>query len=216
MKDKLKVAFTREFLPIDSGFYDGADLIILERKAFLSLNYKRELGGEDETILTISKFSKGLSAPCFIALKTNNYGQIKRSVAVFERGKLLSISDANLPQESETSSFGYKVVKTALGKIGVAVSKDILSPDCLKALTLCESELIVNLYADVYDFSMQALVPSLSYVYGVPIISCGAHGVIGVTGQGRTEFVCEKNRAVFTTSTKRMAKEVPIRTFSNV
>ncbi len=215
MKDKIKVSFSREFLPPKSGFYDGADLIVMERKAFSSVNYKRELGGVDETILTISGFSKNFTAPCLIALKTDNYGQIKRSVAVFERGKLLSISDANLPQDKETSSLGYKVVKTSLGKIGVAVSRDLKNPDCLKALTLCESELIVNLYADVYDFNMQALVPSLSYIYGVPIISCGAHGVICATGQGRTDFSSEKECAVFTLSTKRIAKEIPFRTYSN-
>lgn len=215
MKDKIKVAYSKEFIPFGEKTFSEADLVILGRRTYEKLSYKEELDGTSSNLADMRKFSKNISAPCFIAVKSDDYGRIKRSVAVFENGKLLAVCDANLVEKNEASSFGYKVVKTSVGKIGVAVSKDILNPDCLKSLSLCESELIVNLYVDIYDYDMTRLIPSLGYLYGLPIISCGAHGAVAADGTGKTCFCSLREKDDFTLFVKRKVKDVTVKTISN-
>lgn len=215
MKDKIRVSFSRSYTPPESGFYEKSDLVLLERKAFSDINYKRELSGVDEKILKMSAFSKKLNAPCFIALKSDDYGQVKKSIAVFEKGNLLAILDANSCCNGESATFGFRVLKTSVGRIGVLVSRDIKNVEAVKSLCMCESQLIVNLYADVYDFGMQSLVSSICYLYGVPIISCGVHGVIACTANGKIDFFSENDNANFLLSLKRSFKEVTLKTTQN-
>lgn len=215
MKDKIKVAYSKKLGDITEEAFLTADLAILGRKCYDKLSYKEELEGKGLNFSSMCDFSRKISAPCFIAVKTDDYGRIKRSVAVFERGKLLAVCDANLVEKGESSSFGYKVVKTSIGKIGVAVSKDLLNTDCLKSLSLCESEVIVNLYVDIYDYDMKNLVPSIGYLYGLSVISCGAHGVVASDGTGKTCFSSSKDSGVFTLINKRKVKDITIKTISN-
>lgn len=215
MKDKIKVYYSRFFTAQNAESFDERDLVIFGRKAFPELNYRKELKGGGDIISKMKSFSLKTSAPCLFTLKTDDYGRIRRSVFVYEKGKLSAISDANFPKIGEASSIGYKVVKTAIGKIGVCVSDDLKNPDCIKALSLCESQIIVNLYADIYDFNMQSLVPSLAYVYGVPIISCGAHGVIFANAKGKTEYCKNLDEDAFFCSVKREVKEVTVKTYRN-
>lgn len=215
MKEKIKVYYSRFFTTRSTEVFKNCDLVIFGRKAFPELNYRKELKGGGDIISKMKSFSLKTSAPCLFTLKTDDYGRIKRSVFVYEKGKLSAISDANLPKIGESSSLGYKVVKTSIGKIGVCVSDDLKNPDCIKALSLCESQIIVNLYADIYDFNMQSLVPSLAYVYGVPIISCGAHGVISASAKGKTEYCENLEDDDFFCSIKREVKEVSVKTYRN-
>ena len=213
MKDKINVCFC-DSLNLDCTNFD-ADLILIERRN-KTLNFKRELSGQDQNLLTLSNFSKKFASPIFVAVKTDNYGQQKRSVAVFERGKLLAICDANFPTEKESLSFGYKVIKTTLGKIGVLVSKDIICPDAIKSLVMCESELILNLFLDIYDFNVKSLIPSISYMYATPIISTGTHGVLACESRGRIGFFSENAQSTFQLYTKRNLKIATIKTCANI
>lgn len=213
MKDRIKVAFSKSSAVCDKVFSD-CDIAILGRKTFEKLTYKDELYNGGNSFSEMKKFSASVNAPCFIAVKTDDYGRIKRSVFVLEKGKLLAVCDANFGEEAEASSFGYKVVKTSAGKIGVVVSKDLLNLDCLRSLVLCESQLIINLYVDIYDYDMRCLVPSLGYLYGLPVISCGAHGLIASDGTGKTCFCSVDDKDSFSLTTKRTIKEITVKTLS--
>lgn len=215
MKEKIKVAYTEKYDYANERLFSEADLALLGGKSFPTINFKRELNGTDDSVVKILAISKRIKVPLVVALKTDNYGSVRRSVAIFEKGRLLSLSDANCANQGESPSIGYKVTKTSLCKIGVAVSKDVKNLDCIKALTLCESDVIINLYVDLYDFGMQTLVPTISYLFGVPLISCGAHGVIATTASGKIDFSTETGVASFTLNAKKSVKEVTVKTFSN-
>ncbi len=216
MKDKLKIVFAKSYDPSYESALHGCDVILFDRKAFPTVKIKRELSGQEENLIKMRALSKKFTAPMLVALKTESFGGFHRSIAVFEKGKLLSLSDANLPDGGDKGSVGYKVTKTSVGKIGVAVSKDIKNPDCIKALTACESQIIVNLYVDLSDFKMPELIQSLSYLYGVPIISCGTHGVVASSSGGKLNFAAKLDFAEFFLDTKRTVKEKTYKTFSNI
>lgn len=215
MKDKITICYLDDYLEPSDDFFNSTDLVIFGKNAFSELNYKRELKGIGETFYKMKDFSVKISVPCLFSLKTDDFGKIKKSAMVFERGKLLSVCEANLTKEKESPSFGYKVIKTSIGKLGVAVSDDIKNPDCLKALCLCGGEIILNLYAEIFDFNMQSLISSLAYLYGVPVISCGAHGVVAVTSKGKIEYYGNREKDRFCLQTKRFMREVVIKTYSN-
>lgn len=216
MKDKLKIVFAKSYDPSYDDELKTCDIILFGRKAFPPIKIKRELSGQDENLVKIRALSKKLGATMLVALKTESFGSFRRSIAVLEKGKLLSLSDANLPDGGEKGTIGYKVTKTSVCKIGVAVSKDIKNPDCIKALTACESQIIVNLYVDLCDFKMPELIRSLSYLYGVPIISCGTHGVVASSSGGKLNFAAKLDFAEFFLDTKRTVKEITYKTFSNI
>lgn len=213
MKEKLTIGYLSNYQESESQVFDNADLILIGRRSFDTINFKRELNGTEDIFHKIGNISKKYNAPCFVAIKTDNYGLIKRSVGIFEKGKLLGICDATMPYKGESPSFGYKICKTSIGKIGVAVAKDIKNLDCLKALYLCESDLIINLYADIYDFNMQTLIPSLSYLYGIPIISMGSHGVVASSAGGKIVYASEDKKGKFALSTRRTISQVLVKTY---
>lgn len=216
MKDKLTIVFLPDADGSDGKFSSGADIVLFGSRAFGILNYKEELKGNGGVIAKMIAISKSVAATCFFAVKTDNYGQIKKSVAVFSHGKLLSVCDACLSSADEAPSFGVKTIKSAVGKMGVLVGRDLICPDLLKSLVICESELIIALYADIYDFSIQNLVPSLSYVYGTPIILAGANGIIAATASGKTEFFGKPQKSKFTLTVKRRIKSFSGKSFFRV
>ncbi len=217
MKDRLVVGYSLENPFEMADYFKDADIVLVGSKAFKTISFKREIEGKDTLLLDIGKFSKAVKAPVFAAFKTDNYGLLRRSVGAYENGRLLSISDATRTFEScEAPSFGYKVLKTSAGKIGVAVSKDVGDLDCLKALVLCESELIINLYADFYDFSLEKLTPTIGYLTGVPVLSLSQSSCVAATGTGNV--VCNSSEAFykFVLPTKRRIFTVTKKTFGNI
>lgn len=216
MKEKIKVFYSEKAIDYDDVILRCADLVVLGSQSFETLDFKNEVNGQGGVFDKMKTFSKKVRRPVFIAIKTNDYGKIRRSVVALEDGKLLTIADCNGASLDNFGGFGYKICHTSLGKLGIIVANDIKNTEALKALLLCESRLIINLYVDVYDFNVQNLVASLGYLFGTPIISCGGHGVVATNGVGKIDFSSNKDRAEFCLSTKRSLKTVNVKTPFNI
>ena len=216
MKDALKIGYFCTGEQLDSLTHLNADLILVSSKVFPPIFYKRELSGADENVYRMGKFARKFNCPVIIAVKSDNFGITRRSAAVFQGGTLLAVVDAVTPfDKSEAPSFGYSVIKTAIGKIGIALSKDIADTDCLKALTLCKSELIIDPYADIYDFSLSNLVPTVSYITGLACVALGDGKCVSASSSGKIIYCSKKESGVFILPTKRVMRQKIINTYSN-
>ena len=216
MKEALKIGYFCKVGESVDPTYLNADLILVSSKAFPQLCYKKELSGGDDNIYRMGRFAKRFSAPVIIAVKSENFGSIRRSCVVSQDGKLLSVIDAVSPfDKTEAPSFGYSVLKTTVGKIGFALSKDVAEPDCLKALTLCQSELIINPYADIYDFSLTNLIPTISYITGLSCVALANDRCVSASPRGKLIYASKKESGVFLLPTKKIMRQKIIHTYSN-
>ena len=216
MKEALKVAYFCSAQKADDPAYLNADLILVSSKVFPPLCYKRELSGSEENIYRMSRLALKFSAPVIVAVKSENFGAVRRSAVVFQDGKLIAVVDAVTPfDKTEAPSFGYSVIKTKIGKLGIALSKDVADTDCLKALTLCQSELIINPYADIYDFSLLNLMPTISYMTGLPTVALGDGALVSCASSGKLIYSSKEDSGAFVLPTKRVMRQKVINTFSN-
>lgn len=134
------------------------------------INFRREIEGKEKNLVFWGKKSLALGGITLVGGICDNCGFNKKSVFVFEGGRLTSICDMNRYEEKYSTASGYKIIEYENKKIGILVDLDLYSPDAVKALTLCGVGAIINLYE---DFSAKkALIASefYSYVYGVDFI----------------------------------------------
>ncbi len=215
MKDIIKIAYSLTLPPEGDKLLKGADLVLIGRKAFPTLNYRRELSGQDTVLREMARLSKALAAPTAFEVLTDNYGQKRRSVALFEGGKLLSIADAQRPfDKGESPSSGVKIIRLKSLKVGIAVSHDVKNVEVLKALSICESDVIINLYADIYDYSMANLVSAVGYLFGTATVSLTPSKCLAAAPGGATVFGGDGERGVFDLPIKKRFKEEIIKTFT--
>ena len=134
------------------------------------INFKREIEGTGHDLVELSKYSALLGGITLAGGISDNCGIKRKSIFVFEKGRLNCICDMNRFEEKFSTSCGYKIISYENKKIGVLVDKDLYSPDAVKALILCGVGLIINLYE---GFSAKkAVIASefYSYVYGVDFV----------------------------------------------
>ena len=134
------------------------------------INFKREIEGKERDLVDLGKNSLLLGGITLVGSISDNCGVKRKSIFVFEKGRLNCICDMNRFEEKFSTASGYKIISYENKKIGILVDKDLYSPDAVKALTLCGVGLIINLYE---GFSAKKAVVSsefYSYVYGVDFV----------------------------------------------
>ena len=134
------------------------------------INFKREIEGKGHDLVDLGKYSALLGGVTLAGGISDNCGLKRKSIFVFERGRLNCICDMNRYEEKFSTANGYKIISYDNKKIGILVDKDLYSPDAVKALVLCGVGLIINLYE---GFSAKkAVIASefYSYVYGVDFL----------------------------------------------
>ena len=172
--------------------YQTSNLAIFGFNGIPNVNYKSELSGKTNVLHDFASISKKTQKVIISGAITDNYGIIKKSCAVADKGKLLGISDMclNFNKSEYSLGCGYKVYYTSAGKLGVIVGSDLLDSDGIKAMALCEADLIVN----VSDFNSKEqdhfLLRAYSYLFGVPIISVTSNCVMASTINGE---ICAKS-----------------------
>ena len=188
MSKKIRLAFIRcdrNLLAATEKFADADAIAIYTGEKYL-VSVKDELSGRSEKLLWLGKATRCVKGLSFVSLLTDNFGFLRRSVAVFSKGRLVCLADETAPREKKYSAaYGYKTAISGEIKFGVAVGKDLIENDCLKCLSLSESDAIINLSADFYDYSVENLVSALSYIHGIPIISVNAERTVVADG-GKT------------------------------
>ena len=204
MPENIKVAFIKTDYIKASHIerYASADILIVSAKDISFVSIKDELSGKSERLFTLGKLTKDVKGLCFVGLKTDNFGCMHKSVAVFYKGRLIKLADANNSDDKSFSpSCGYKTVTYGGLKIGVAVGKDLIDTSCLNCFSLCDCDVIINLSGDFYDFSTENLVSTLSYLYGVTVISVNSDKSAAATG----------GRVIFSTAENNMEKDIAIK-----
>ena len=134
------------------------------------INFRKEIEGKGKDLVNLGKHSALLGGITLVGGISDNCGLRKKSIFVFENGRLNCICDMNRYEDKYSTSYGYKIISYQNKKIGLLVDKDLYSPDAVKALILCGVGLIINLYE---GFSAKkAIIASefYSYVYGVDFI----------------------------------------------
>ena len=172
--------------------YQSSNLLIFGFNGIANVNYKSELSGKTNVLHDFATISRQSQKVLISGAITDNYGIIKKSCAVADKGKLLGISDMCLSLNNNNYCLGggYKVYHTSAGKIGVIVGSDLLDGDGIKAMSLCEADLIVNV-SDLYSKEQDHfLLRAYSFLYGVPIISVTANCVMASDINGE---VCAKS-----------------------
>ena len=177
---------------IPSKNYERSSIVIFGFNGISSINYKSELSGKTSVLQEFASLSRSSQKVFISGAITDNYGIIRKSCAVADKGKLLGIRDMclNFNRPEISCGGGYKVYYTSVGKIGVLVGSDLLDSDGVKAMALCEADVIVN----VCDFFSKEqdhfLLRAYSYLYGVPIISVTANCVMASDVNGE---ICSKS-----------------------
>lgn len=174
-------------IPPDAG------LALFGFNGLKKISYKNELQGVDGNLSEFALLTKKTDRVLLTGAITDNYGIIKRSAIIAERGKLLGISDMNV--KIDPSGYGLgggrRVYQTIVGRIGVLISDDLIDFEGVKAMSLCDADLIVAILPEgdkpQYDFIVRAY----AYLFGVPIVLICESGVMAADMNGE---ICGASR----------------------
>lgn len=150
----------------------GADLTIVPFGHLSEIDYKKELAGESGVLVKLGKIARNNGGSTLFCAPTDNHGIKKISAFLFEFGKLVSIFDLN-EGGKYSPSFGVGSFGQNGKKCGVLIGDDLFDCDLVKALSLCGSCLIIDLYPDFLSKNHVCAVNFYSYVYGLDFICVG-------------------------------------------
>ena len=156
------------------------------------VSYKHELSGAENKLPELSSFSRKTKKVIIAGAITDNYGILKQSLIIAENGKLLGISDMTISLGGTNFSSGgaFKVYQTGAGRIGLLVGDDIINLDGVKAMALCDADLIVSVVSTEEKPQYNFLIRAYAYLFGVPIMLLSKTGVIASDMSGE---ICGKS-----------------------
>ena len=156
------------------------------------ISYKNELGGGENKLPSLASLSKQTGKVIIAGAITDNYGILKQSVVIAENGKLLGISDMTLSLDGSDYSGGgsFKVYQTEVGRIGILVGDDIINLDGVKAMALCDADLIIAVVSGEEKPQYNFLIRAYAYLFGVSVMLLTKTGVIASDMSGE---ICGKS-----------------------
>ncbi len=136
------------------------------------INYKYELNGGENKLSNFAKLSKDSGKVLISGAITDNYGILRRSAVIAEKGKLIGITDMRLTVNDSSFSGGgvQRVYQTQVGRIGVLVGDDILDFEGVRAMSLCDADFIVAIIHSEQKPQHNFLIRSYAYLFGLPIL----------------------------------------------
>lgn len=134
------------------------------------INFKSEMQGLSKSLVNFGKISQGLGGITLVGAISNNCGINKKSVFVFNCGKLISICDMNACEEKFSGSHGLKIIPYENQKIGVLVDKDLFSLNAVSSLVTCGCSAIINLYKDFSTKKAVVASEFYSYIHSVNFV----------------------------------------------
>ena len=136
------------------------------------INYKNELNGSESVLPKIASISKKLSNVIIVGAITDNYGIIRKSAVIADKGKLLGISDMNnkISSAEYSGGGGHRVYQTSRGKIGVLIGDDLLDIEAVKAMAICDADFIIAIVSEPEKKEYGFLVRAYAYLFGLPIV----------------------------------------------
>ena len=73
------------------------------------VNFKNQLNGKGKELITLGKLSEKLGGITLVSAESDNCGIKRKSIFVFESGKLKAICDMNAQEEKYSPAHGYKI-----------------------------------------------------------------------------------------------------------
>ena len=156
------------------------------------ISYKNELSGSENKLPEFASFSKRNKKVVIAGAITDNYGVLKKSIVIADNGKLLGISDMTICIDGSAFTGGgcFKVYKTSVCKIGLIVDDDIINTDGVKALSLCDVDVIVAIISGEEKPQHNFLIRAYAYLFGLPFILLSQTGIIASDMHGE---ICGKS-----------------------
>ena len=150
-----------------------------------TVRYRKELSGETNELKTLAAISEAAEAVVVVPFDTDNYGIIKHSVGVFDKGKLSGISDMTVTYEDSPYMPGVSgsLYDTSFGKIAVAVGDDLYSYELMRSFAICGAEAIISVRTGKSDMDGIVL-RAFSYLLGIPFVSVTPDGVTATDHKG--------------------------------
>ncbi|MBO4323682.1 MAG: hypothetical protein J5836_03370 [Clostridia bacterium] len=166
-----------------------ADLIIYTEEN-KTIRYKTELSGKSEELKSLAKLSSVSGAVVISPFDTDNYGVIKRSAGVFDKGKLLGISDMAISYEDSPYMPGVAggIYETDFGKIGVVIGDDFYSYEVLRSYAVCGVKLAVILKKERTADMDKIVLRAYSYLIGMPSVYVSKNCIFSVDFKGNIAF----------------------------
>ncbi len=165
---------------VKSSEYQTERLAVFGFNGIDKISYKRELNCSENKLSNFAKLSKESGKVLISGTITDNYGVLRRSAVIADKGKLLGISDMRLSVNDNGYQGGgaQRVYQTQVGRIGLLVGDDILDIDGIKAMSLCDADFIIALMSGEEKPQYNFLIRSYSYLFGVPIVLINSNTVI--------------------------------------
>ncbi len=177
---------------VDLEGVKNSQITVLGFNSIGKVSYKHELSGADNKLPDLASFSKRVKKVIIAGAVTDNYGILKQSLIIAENGKLLGISDMTLSidQTEYLGGGSFKVYQTEVGRIGLLVGDDIINLDGVKAMSLCDADLIVAVVQNEEKPQYNFLIRAYAYLFGVPVMLLSKTGVIASDMSGE---ICGKS-----------------------
>ncbi|HBF86507.1 MAG TPA: hypothetical protein DDW54_02380 [Clostridiales bacterium] len=154
------------------SFKPDCDILVNGFNTRERVKYGKELSGDTTVLKDIAALSEKYSLTIISAFDTDNYGIIRHSAAVFDKGKLLGISDMTTAYEDSPYMPGGsgKLFDTSAGKIGVCVGDDIYQYDLIRSFAVCGAEVVVSVRREKPKEIDGVLLRAYAYLTGLPIL----------------------------------------------
>ena len=183
---KLYLNTSSSVFEVNKEEYKDSQIVIFNQNGLNKINYKNELNGSQNILTDFAKISKNSSKILIAGAFSDNYGVKRKSCVVAEKGKLLGITDMCLSIEGNSFSIGgnHKVFQTSICKIGIVVDDDILDFDGIKAMSLCDADIIFSVVFSDEKPQYNYLIRAYSYLFGLPIVMITNNSVIASDANG--------------------------------
>ncbi|MBQ3235819.1 MAG: carbon-nitrogen hydrolase family protein [Clostridia bacterium] len=157
---------------VDVGVAKNFQISLFGFDALGKVSYKYELSGSESKLPELSAFSRKTGGVVIAGAVTDNYGILKKSAIIADRGKLLGISDMVVGYDGSLYQGGgsYKVYQTSACKIGLVVDDDIKNFEAVKSMSLCDADLIVIISSQEEKKEHNFLVRAYAYLFGVSVL----------------------------------------------
>jgi len=188
----MRICVLTEGVPSNIEKIPPCDLLIVGFQGLGEVDYESELKGNTEKFEGVARASKQADCAVICGCTTNSRGLLRKSVAVFDKGKLIAISDMNCVMDKEDFKSGAGIGLYNLGgyKVGVLVENDLYFPDNFQSLAVCGCNLVVCVLENAVDSMPATLLRACSYAFGVPAVMCAGKVAYfsDVTGDMATSF----------------------------
>ena len=147
------------------------DVLVFSSGIIDKLDFFEELGGKSKNFYDLCLLSKSMNCVVVCGCDTEVCGILHKSAIVIDNGKLSGVSDmTHIIDESDYSpGGGYKIYDTSRGKIGLIIGEDLFFPEIPHMLSLCESEVIICLFGQIYSHLPQLMMRSAAFSNGISI-----------------------------------------------